>query len=153
MVPNRGLTGGPGLGYHHGMANEHDAPYRTTVQDPHWRNEEFQWVRILASGNAARGMVLLYIQKACTAFHEFEPACRAGAVNADSLDFFRRRLAQRVRQVLVTMENNQLDAIKGVRELREILSRVESAETLEDLAALSETVHSVNHTLLDALEG
>jgi len=97
-------------------------------------------------------MALLYIQKACTAFHEFEPACRAGAVNADQLDFFRRRLAQRVRQVLITMENNQLDAIKGVRELREILSRVESAETLEDLAALSETVHSVNHILLDALE-
>jgi len=150
--PNRGLTGGPELDYHHGMANEHDSPYHTTVQDPHWRDEEFQWVRILASGQPAAGMVLLYIQKACTAFHEFEPACHAGAVNADQLDFFRRRLAQRVRQVLDTMQNNQLDRIRGAVELRRILSHVESAVTVDELAELSGAVHEVNHLLLDGLE-
>ena len=52
--------------------------YRTTVEDEHWRNEEFQWARILAQGHPARGMVLLYLQKACTAFHEFEPTFKAG---------------------------------------------------------------------------
>ena len=78
-------------------------PYRTTVEDEHWRNEEFQWARILSEGHAARGMVLLYLQKACTAFHEFEPAFQAGALDAGRLDFFRRRLASRLQQLVTTM--------------------------------------------------
>ena len=61
--------------------------YRTTVADEHWRSEEFQWVRILSSGSAAKGMVLLYIQKACTAFHEFEPALRQGALKEEQSIF------------------------------------------------------------------
>ena len=52
------------------MTSKHVLEYKTTVPDEHWRSEEFQWARILSSGNAAKGMVLLYIQKACTAFHE-----------------------------------------------------------------------------------
>jgi hypothetical protein len=58
-----------------------DSEYRTTVEDEHWRNEEFQWARILAQGRPAKGMVLLYLQKACTAFHEFEPAFEARALD------------------------------------------------------------------------
>ena len=52
------------------MTSKRVLEYKTTVADEHWRSEEFQWARILSSGNAAKGMVLLYIQKACTAFHE-----------------------------------------------------------------------------------
>jgi hypothetical protein len=37
--------------------------YKTTITDEHWRQEEFQWARILSEGNPAKGMVLLYIQK------------------------------------------------------------------------------------------
>jgi len=48
------------------MADER-IEYRTTVEDEHWRNEEFQWARLLSTGHAAKGMVLLYLQKACTA--------------------------------------------------------------------------------------
>ena len=131
--------------------NEHER-YKTTVQDEHWRNEEFQWVRILESADPAKGMVLLYIQKACTAFHEFAPAWNAGAVKAERIPFFRERLVQRIRQALVTMENNGLDTINGVDQLRGVLRSVESAKSGDDLAQLSETVHMVNHILLDALE-
>ena len=63
-----------------------DVEYRTTIEDKHWREEEFQWARILAQGDSARGMVLLYLQKACTAFHEFEPAFQAGALDNSRLD-------------------------------------------------------------------
>jgi len=129
-----------------------DSRYRTTVQDEHWRNEEFQWARVLAEGNAAKGMVLLYLQKACTAFHEFEPAFRDGALDAGRLDFFRRRLANRLGHLLATMKNNNLDALAGASEVGEILRAVESAKSMEELAELTERLHAAGHTLLDALE-
>jgi len=126
--------------------------YHTTIADEHWRNEEFQWARILAKGHAAQGMVLLYLQKVCTAFHEFEPAFKAQALDSRQLDFFRRRLANRLNHLLTTMRNNGLDALDGAAELREILRRVESAASLEQLAALTEELHTTGHVLLDALE-
>jgi len=126
--------------------------YRTTVEDEHWRNEEFQWARILSRGRAAEGMVLLYLQKACTAFHEFEPAFEAGALDESRRDFFRRRLGNRLRQLLVTVENNALDRLRGVGELRDILAAVEAAETTAALAELAEKLHRTGHVLLDALE-
>jgi hypothetical protein len=129
-----------------------DIEYKTTVEDEHWRNEEFQWARILAQGHPARGMVLLYLQKACTAFHEFEPAFKAGALHEGRLDFFRRRLANRLRQLLTTMSNNRLDTLDGVAELAEILRAVESAKSMKALSELTERLHTVGHTLLDALE-
>jgi len=135
------------------MTYQDEFGYKTTIENEHWRNEEFQWARILASGDPAKGMVLLYIQKACTAFHEFEPAWKQGALQPDQVDFFRRRLATRIGHVLTTMKNNALDTINGAAELREILHAVESAETQEELAELTEKLHTINHVLLDSLEG
>jgi 2-iminoacetate synthase ThiH len=134
------------------MTSQGKFEYKTTIEDEHWRNEEFQWARILSSGDPARGMVLLYIQKACTAFHEFEPAWKQGALKQGQLDFFRRRLAKRIGHVLTTMKNNGLDTIDGAAELTEILHSVESAKMPDELAELTERVHAVNHVLLDALE-
>ena len=135
------------------MASNDKVEYRTTVTDEHWREEEFQWARILSQGNPARGMVLLYIQKACTAFHEFEPAFKAGAVKPSQVEFFRVRLAARVKQVLVTMQNNALDKINGAVELNGIMESIESAETVDELAEITEKLHAVNHMLFDSLEG
>ena len=129
-----------------------DVEYRTTIEDEHWRNEELQWARILAAGRPAQGMVLLYLQKACTAFHEFEPAFQAGALDDRHLDFFRQRLANRLRHLLTTMRNNDLDTLDGAVGLREILHQVESAGSMKALAALTEELHTTGHILLDALE-
>jgi len=135
------------------MTSNDDIEYRTTIEDEHWREEEFQWARILSQGNPAKGMVLLYVQKACTAFHEFEPAWEAGAIKPGHVEFFRRRLAARVKHVLVTMQNNELDKINGDVELSGILESIESATTADELAELTEKLHAVNHMLLDSLEG
>jgi hypothetical protein len=135
------------------MASEDKVEYKTTIEDEHWREEEFQWARILSKGNPAKGMILLYVQKACTAFHEFEPAFKAGAIKPGQVEFFRRRLAARVRRVLATMQNNALDKIDGADELSGILKSIESAGTADELAELTEKLHAVNHTLLDSLEG
>jgi hypothetical protein len=135
------------------MASQDKFEYNTTITDEHWRDEEFQWARILSEGNPAKGMVLLYVQKACMAFHEFEPALKAGAVRPEQVEFFRQRLAARVRHVLVTMQNNALDKINGATELSGILESIESAKTTDDLAELTEKLHAVNHTLLNSLEG
>jgi hypothetical protein len=135
------------------MTSPDKLEYKTTITDEHWRDEEFQWARILSEGHAAKGMVLLYVQKACTAFHEFDPAFKAGVLKPDQVEFFRRRLAKRIEHVLVTMRNNGLDTINGASELAELLHCVESAKGEGDLAELTEKIHRVNHTLLDALEG
>lgn len=135
------------------MTSRNDIEYKTTITDEHWRSEEFQWARILSEGNPAKGMVLLYIQKACTAFHEFEPAFKAGAIKPEQINFFRRRLATRIKHVLVTMQNNGLDKINGAAEWAGLLQSIESAKTAEELAELTEKVHAVNHMLLDSLEG
>lgn len=135
------------------MTSSDNINYRTTIEDEHWRNEEFQWARILSSGNPAKGMVLLYIQKACTAFHEFEPAWKEGTLKQGQVEFFRQQLSKRVRHVLVTMKNNGLDKIKGSAELTEVLHLIESAGNEDELASLTEKVHEVNHLLLDSLEG
>ena len=134
------------------MTTQNDINYRTTVKDEHWRDEEFQWARIISSGDSAKGIVLLYIQKACTAFHEFEPSFKQGVLDEGQVEFFRKRLAKRVKQILVTMENNNLDKIGGAAELVGVLRSIESAKTLEELAGLTETMHSVNHILSDSLE-
>ena len=129
-----------------------DIEYRTTIEDEHWRNEELQWARILAEGHPARGMVLLYLQKACTAFHEFEPAFKAGALDTRHLDFFRQRLASRLQHLLTTMRNNDLDTLDGAAKVARILRQVEAARSMEALAALTEELHTAGHVLLDALE-
>ena len=129
-----------------------DVEYRTTVEDEHWRQEEFQWARILAQGHPARGMVLLYLQKACTAFHEFEPAFKAGALDKSNLTFFRQRLANRLNHLLTTMKNNGLDRLDGAPRLAEIRREVESAGSMKELAHLTEELHTAGHLLLDALE-
>jgi len=134
------------------MTSKNKFEYKTSVEDKHWRDEELQWARILSSGSAAKGMVLLYIQKACTAFHEFEPAWKEDALKQAQVDFFCRRLAKRVRRVLITMRNNGLDTIDGAAELAEILHFIESAKTMDELAELTEKVHTVSHILLDSLE-
>jgi hypothetical protein len=134
------------------MTSQNKIDYKTTVEDEHWRNEEFQWARIFSSGDPAKSIVLLYIQKACTAFHEFEPSYKQGALDEGQVEFFRKRLAKRIRQILVTMENNGLDKIDGAAELVEVLRSIESSKNMEELADLTEKMHSVNHILSDSLE-
>jgi hypothetical protein len=135
------------------MTSKDEIEYKTTITNEHWRDEEFQWARILSQGNPAKGMVLLYIQKACTAFHEFEPAFKGDAIKPGHIEFFRRRMAARVKHVIVTMQNNGLDKINGAVELNEILESIESTGAMEELVEITEKLHVVNHTLLDSLEG
>ena len=134
------------------IASKSKVKYKTTAKDAHWRNEELQWARIFSEGNPAKAMVVLYINKECAAFHELEPAWRQGALKAEHLDFFRKRLVRRIRHVLVTMQNNDLDTINGAAELAEIVRSIESAKTMDELAALTEKVHTINHLLYDSLE-
>ncbi|MBN1422756.1 MAG: hypothetical protein JXP34_28530 [Planctomycetes bacterium] len=126
--------------------------YRPTGTDPHWREEEVQWARILAMGDPARGMALVLLQKACTAFHEFEPALDAGALVEEKAAFFRERLAGRVRLLLTALEANGLDGLAGVDDLRRLLEAIEAAESARALADLTDRMHGLGHTLCEALE-
>ena len=85
-------------------------------------------------------------------FHEFEPAWRAGALNDQRLSFFRERISKRIKRVLITMKNNDLDAIAGFAELEELARTTQAAETMDDLARLEQKAHAINHTICDSLE-
>jgi hypothetical protein len=126
--------------------------YRATATNPHGREEELQWARILSTSRPAEGMALVFVQKLCTAFHEFDPAWRVGALDERHLDHFRARLAARARRVVDVLESNDLGAIEGAAELAELLRAIEGAGTMDELADLTEAIHAVNHTLCDALE-
>jgi hypothetical protein len=126
--------------------------YKTQSAEGHGRDEEMQWARIIASGNAAQGVSVIFIQKMCAAFHEFEPAWRSGGLNDAQFPYFRERLAARVRKTLQVLRANDLHWLSGVAELETILYAIESAKTMAKLADQAEKVHAANHTLTDALE-
>lgn len=128
------------------------AEYQTQSPEGHGRDEETQWARIVSSGKAAQGVAVIVIQKMGTAFHEFESAWRAGALNDSQFPFFRERLAGRVRKTLQVLRANDLHKLSGVAELEAVLFTIESARTMARLADQAEKVHQANHTLSDALE-
>ena len=126
--------------------------YITRTQNAHGRNEELQWARIFAGGSPVKGMVVVFLQKMCAAYHEFEPAYRAGGLNETTLPFFRQRLAARVNAVLSVLDNNGLSALPGCAELARLRQSTETAAALSDLADLAGPIHQANHIITDALE-
>jgi len=46
--------------------------YESQAQDAHLRDEETQWVAILASGNEYAGILLVWVQKLCAEAHDVE---------------------------------------------------------------------------------
>lgn len=126
--------------------------YKTSEQNEHLREEYLQWARILSEGNPVHGMVLISIQKLCTAFHEIEPAWRDGAVREESLSHFRERLVERTKTVLAVMADNNLGTIDVAGDFRDLMESIESAKTMNELTDLSEKAHVLNHAVCDWLE-
>jgi hypothetical protein len=126
--------------------------YQTKTVNPHGLEEERQWARILTTGDPVKGMVVLMVQKMCAAYHEFEPAWRAGALIAGELPFFRERLAMRVERVLDVMRLNGLTELDGAGELQRLADATRAAESMDVLADLAEEIHAANHVVTDALE-
>lgn len=127
--------------------------YVPTSESTHGYDEELQWSRVVGHDEEARGVALIFIQKLCTAFHEFEPAWQSGALNLTALEHYRARLASRARRVLDVLAANDLDHIDGVAQLRDLIDAIDAATNMDILAALAEPVHGISHTLTDALEG
>jgi hypothetical protein len=128
------------------------AEFRTTVQNPHAREEYLQWARILSRGDPVHGMLVVFVQKLCTAFHEFEPAWQGGLLDERALGHCRERLSARIKTVLDALLENGLGATAMAGEFRCLLESVEAAGSMEELAHLSETVHLLGHSVCDWLE-
>lgn len=126
--------------------------YTSTAANPHWHDEEMQWARVLASGDAARGMAIVFMQKLCTAFHEFEAAFRHGAMAEGHWQFFRGQLAERVRMTIRVMETNGLSTSDGFAGLGTVLQSIEKAKSLKELADLTDTVHALGHQVCEGVE-
>jgi hypothetical protein len=126
--------------------------YKTTAADPHWREEELQWSRVLETGDAARGMTIIFMQKLCTAFHEFDPAYRRGALAERETEFFRDRLAERAQMTIRVMQSNDLQESDGYENLLRLLDSIQVAKSLAELADLTEIVHALGHQVCEGLE-
>lgn len=133
------------------MENNTTREYITKTTNPHGLEEERQWHRILST-NPVNGMVVLFIQKMCSAFHEFEPAWKAGALDPQKLPFFRERLSGRISKVLETMRNNSMEGLDGYAYLEQLLEETRTAPDMDTLAELAEKVHAANHIITDSLE-
>jgi len=130
-----------------------DRDFITREPDPHLREEQLQWARMLSQGDPVKGMALVYIQKMCTAFHEIEPGAHASALKEEALPFFQERMLVRIRFVLDLYRNNDLTSLPGYAELEAFTGEVRAASSVAELAALAEKVHQINHALCDALAG
>ena len=128
------------------------AEYATNVADPHERDEEHQWGRILAAGNPVAGMILVFTQKFCTAVHEFGPAFKSGLIEDSTLWFYRNRLSMRLNKVLEIIRTNGVEGVLPTRQLESLLEKVDGAESTAELDALVEPVHLAGHAVCDALE-
>ena len=126
--------------------------YATDVTDPHERQEELQWGRILAGGNPVAGMILVFTQKFCTAVHEFGPAFDAGLIDDSTLRFYRNRLSMRLKKVLDIIRANRAEANLPTEQLEALLERVDNAQSTTELGAMVEPVHTAGHAVCDALE-
>ncbi len=128
------------------------AEYLTSVADPHERDEEQQWGRILASGNPVAGMILVFTQKFCTAVHEFGPAFKSGLIEDSTLWFYRNRLSMRLKKVLDIIHTNVVAANLPTGQLESLLEEVDGAESTAELDALVEPVHLAGHAVCNALK-
>ncbi|MDP6633787.1 MAG: hypothetical protein QGG42_02735 [Phycisphaerae bacterium] len=128
------------------------AEYCTNVTDPHERQEEEQWGRILAAGNGVAGMILVFTQKFCTAVHEFGPAFEAGLIDNSTLAFYRNRLSMRLKKVLDIIHANGVEENLPTEQLESLLEKVNTAQSTTELGAMVEPVHSAGHAVCDALE-
>ena len=126
--------------------------YQTNSPAGHGRDEELQWARLVETGVAVKGMVVIFLQKMCTAYHEFEPAHQAGALQESALPYFRQRLARRVGAVLAALQANGLEELDGYLELARLQAATAVACSMDELAALAEPIHQANHIVSDALE-
>jgi hypothetical protein len=126
--------------------------YHPQESSAHGKAEEEQWVRLLSSGDPVKGMLLVALQKMCTAFHEFEPACQAGALKDRQLPFFRERLSKRVERVLSMIKRNSIETLAGVHDLEDLKLTLNAAKTMDEVAELTEKAHAISHTICDSLE-
>jgi hypothetical protein len=125
--------------------------FHPITADEHVYAEEQQWVNILARDNPSAGIVLLYIQKLCTVFHEYGPMSVSNVLTSDSLPFVRKRLLARIDYLLDLMRRNGWERLQGVTELRGIRERLKGLTDITDISDLAEEVHQINHMLCDDL--
>jgi hypothetical protein len=126
--------------------------YKTDETDPHQKEEEMQWAGILSAGDPAAGMILVFIQKLCTAFHELRPAYEAGALNEEHTGFLKNRMLARIDKVISVIRSNAPASLSGLSELADIRERTAASQSLQELADLTGEVHRINHMLCTSLE-
>ena len=125
--------------------------YRTTEQNAHLQQEYLQWARILSHANPVHGMLVVFVQKLCTAFHEFAPAWQNGVLNQQGLDFFRQRLSARTRTVLDTLVENDLGAVDVAGDFRQLLEadpavqKLMTSREFDSIFDYSYYLHEVDH--------
>lgn len=118
----------------------------------HDGDEERLWARILSEGDSAKGMSLVFIQKLCTASHEFESLCQKSILDKNSLNVARERLSNRIQAVLIIMKNNKLDSSKGYENLIDLSDSLATINSTKELETLLGEIHKTTHKLSESLE-
>jgi hypothetical protein len=118
----------------------------------HDGEEERLWARILSKGDSSRSMSLLFIQKLCTATHEFEAFFQNNILDQHSVSFVRERLSNRIQTVLITLENNNLYSIEGRECLASLSDTLMNINSMQEFEHFLPEIHKVTHLLSESLE-
>ncbi|MBT7065806.1 MAG: hypothetical protein HN919_05860 [Verrucomicrobia bacterium] len=118
----------------------------------HMRDEERQWLDIVSDPDPVKGMLLVFIQKLCSAFHELAPALDSGALGEVNLEYLSGRLGARADAVIERLRLNGLASIDGAEALVDLRSRLSTTTTSAEIIQMSEEVHLINHRLCDTLQ-
>ena len=125
--------------------------YTSSVVDPHELSEEQQWAGILEAGDPRRGMLLIFVQKLCTALHEYGPSHAAGIIDEAAWPFIRRRLSSRIRKVLDVARDNNLYGLAGMDELARLAEEIDKTARMPSLSSFADRIHAINHRICDSL--
>ena len=133
------------------MESKH-ANYVAPNGSEHMRDEERQWLDIVSDPDPIKGMLLVFIQKLCSAFHELGPALESGALGKVDIEYVGRRLGARADAVIERLRLNGLSSIDGAQSLADLRERLRESTTSTEIIEMSEEVHLINHRLCDALQ-
>lgn len=125
--------------------------YVTSVTDPHEQTEELQWATILGRGDARNGMLLVFVQKLCTALHEYGPSHAAGVLPDGAWSFVMGRILARIDKVLELARDNDLTAVAGMAELVAVREEIRRLDAMPELNELAGRIHDINHRICDGL--
>ena len=129
-------------------------PFVSTSENPHIKEEEDMWARIVSTGNGYAGIILIWDQKLCAYAHEVGLEFMAGNIGVQRVNFYAGRLKARAEKVfeLISNSGEEFEVEKDFKSLiSELGNYRNSISDFGRLRTIPERIHGLSHSLCDEL--